>query len=80
MIVWIQVPVFRLGKSIGDNLASLRNGIVQTGLTNAFIVFSNNAAPAYRKRYLGEGAQRFLDKTTEFDQLAAAVARASQTH
>ena len=46
----------------------------------AFVVFSNNAAPAYRKRYLGEGAERFLDKTTEFDQLAAAVVRASQTH
>jgi len=46
----------------------------------AFVVFSNNAGPAYRKRYLGEGAQRFLDKTTEFDQLAAAVERASHTH
>jgi len=46
----------------------------------AFVVFSNNAGPAYRKRYLGEGALRFLDKTTEFDQLAAAVERASHTH
>jgi DNA-binding NarL/FixJ family response regulator len=47
----------------------------------AFVVFSNNAGPAYRKRYLGEGAERFLDKTTEFDQLAIAVERASQhTH
>ena len=33
----------------------------------AFVVFSNNSAPAYRKRYLGEGAVRFLDKSTEFD-------------
>jgi len=47
----------------------------------AFVVFSNNAGPAYRKRYLGEGALRFLDKTTEFDQLAAAVEHAShRTH
>jgi DNA-binding NarL/FixJ family response regulator len=47
----------------------------------AFVVFSNNAGPAYRKRYLGEGAQRFLDKTTEFDQLVAAVEHASHhTH
>jgi two-component system response regulator DesR len=38
-----------------------------------FVVFSNNAGPAYRQRYLGEGAQRFLDKTTEMDQLADAV-------
>lgn len=47
----------------------------------AFVVFSNNAGPAYRKRYLGEGAQRFLDKTTEFDQLVTAVEHASHhTH
>lgn len=42
----------------------------------AFVVFSNNSAPAYRKRYLGEGATRFLDKSSEFDQLAAAVTSA----
>lgn len=47
----------------------------------AFVVFSNNAGPAYRKRYLGEGAERFLDKTTEFDQLVTAVELASHhTH
>lgn len=40
----------------------------------AFVVFSNNSAPAYRKRYLGAGAVRFLDKSAEFDQLAAAAA------
>ncbi|HEY8050999.1 MAG TPA: response regulator [Ramlibacter sp.] len=39
----------------------------------AFVVFSNNSQAAYRKRYLAEGATRFLDKSTEFDQLAAAV-------
>lgn len=39
----------------------------------AFVVFSNNAGPAYRKRYLGEGAACFLDKSTEFEQLAHAV-------
>lgn len=39
----------------------------------AFVVFSNNSGPAYRKRYLGEGANRFLDKSTEFGQLAQAV-------
>jgi DNA-binding NarL/FixJ family response regulator len=38
-----------------------------------FVVFSNNADPAYRKRYLGEGAQCFLDKSTELDQLVTAV-------
>jgi DNA-binding NarL/FixJ family response regulator len=42
-----------------------------------FVVFSNNAAPAYRKRYLGAGATRFLDKSTEFGELPEAVAAAS---
>jgi len=41
----------------------------------AFVVFSN-AGPAYRKRYLDAGAQRFLDKSTEIDQLVGAVAQA----
>lgn len=42
----------------------------------AFVVFSNNSQPAYRKRYLAAGAARFLDKSTEFDQLVAAVTAA----
>ncbi|MEJ6023577.1 response regulator [Ramlibacter sp. PS4R-6] len=45
----------------------------------AFVVLSNNSQPAYRKHYLAAGASRFLDKSTEFDQLAAAVAAAPQT-
>jgi DNA-binding NarL/FixJ family response regulator len=43
------------------------------------VVFSNNSNPAYRKRYHGAGAARFLDKSTEFDQLAAAVTAAHST-
>jgi DNA-binding NarL/FixJ family response regulator len=43
----------------------------------AFVVFSNNSAPAYRKRYIGAGAIQFLDKSTEFDQLVPAVRNAS---
>jgi DNA-binding NarL/FixJ family response regulator len=46
----------------------------------AVIVFSNSAGPAYRKRYLGAGAFRFLDKTTEFDQLAQAVTDGPRQH
>ena len=42
----------------------------------AFVVFSNNSGPAYRRRYLSEGASSFLDKSTEFDQLPQAVASA----
>jgi DNA-binding NarL/FixJ family response regulator len=43
----------------------------------AFVVFSNNSGPAYRRRYLGAGAACFLDKSAEFDQLAHAVNAAS---
>lgn len=43
----------------------------------AFVVFSNNSGPAYRRRYLAEGALQFIDKSTEFDLLAPAVALAS---
>lgn len=43
----------------------------------AFVVFSNNASPAYRKRYLSEGAMAFLDKSIELDQLAKTVATAN---
>lgn len=45
----------------------------------AFVVFSNSASPAYRKRYAGEGAGDFLDKSTEFDQLARAVLNAAHS-
>jgi DNA-binding NarL/FixJ family response regulator len=44
-----------------------------------FVVFTINAGPAFRKRYLAEGARRFLDKATEFDQLVSSVERASRT-
>lgn len=44
----------------------------------AFVVFSNNSGPAYRKRYLDAGAVRFLDKSAEFDQLAQVVSSAPQ--
>jgi CheY-like chemotaxis protein len=43
----------------------------------AFVVFSNSADPSYRNCYLGAGAEDFLDKTHQFDQLAQAVINAS---
>ena len=43
-----------------------------------FVVFTINAGPAFRKRYLAEGARRFLDKATEFDQLVNSVERAAR--
>jgi two-component system response regulator DesR len=60
----------------GTGLQVLR-AVRQARPAIAFIVFSNNASAPYRKRYLGEGAERFLDKSSEFDQLASAVAQAS---
>ncbi len=44
----------------------------------SFVVFSNNAGPAYRKRYLADGASCFLDKSAEFNLLGQAVTHASQ--
>lgn len=43
----------------------------------AFVVFSNHAAPAYRRRYLREGALHFLDKSTEPDRLVQCIATAA---
>lgn len=43
----------------------------------AFVVFSSNSGPAYRKRYVAEGADAFLDKSTQSDQLVQAVTKAS---
>lgn len=42
-----------------------------------FVVFSSNSGAAYRKLYLGSGAEVFLDKSTQFDQLAQAVTKVS---
>lgn len=43
----------------------------------AFVVFTNNNAPAYRRRYLSQGASDFLDKSADFERLADAVACAA---
>lgn len=42
----------------------------------AFVVFSNNAGPAYRKKYLIEGAAAFLDKSSDFERLPGAIVEA----
>ena len=43
-----------------------------------FVVFSNCADPAYRKRYLGAGASSFIDKTSHFTDLSQAVFAAAR--
>jgi DNA-binding NarL/FixJ family response regulator len=44
----------------------------------AFIVFSNNSGPAYRRRYLAQGALQFIDKSSEFGLLAPAIQSAAE--
>lgn len=61
----------------GSGLQVLR-AVRQAAPDIAFVVFSSNSGPAYRKRYFGEGAEAFLDKNTEFDQLVQTVAKASR--
>jgi len=60
----------------GSGLQVLR-AIRHAAPSIAFVVFSNSSHPSYRKRYLGAGADGFLDKTHEFEQLAQAVFNAS---
>lgn len=61
----------------GQGLEVLR-AIRRATPTAAFVMFSSNSGPAYRKRYTAEGATTFLDKSTEFDQLVQAVKSASE--
>lgn len=61
----------------GSGLQVLR-AVRQAAPDIAFVVFSSNSGPAYRKRYIGEGAEAFLDKSTEFDRLVQSVAKASR--
>lgn len=56
----------------GNGLQVLRS-VRRSAPEVAFVVFSNNANPVYRQRFLAEGARAFLDKATEFDQLAGTV-------
>lgn len=56
----------------GTGMQVLR-AVLKTTREIPFIVLSNHAEPAYRARYLAAGAACFLDKHTEFYQLATRV-------
>jgi DNA-binding NarL/FixJ family response regulator len=58
----------------GSGLQVMR--AVKAKVGTAFVIFSHNNNPVYRRRYLEEGAVRFLDKSTDVDQLAQAVQQA----
>ena len=76
-----QVVVLDIQLEGGTGLEVLR-AVRQAAPDIAFVVFSNNAGPAYRKRYLVEGAVAFLDKSCDFEHLPRAIAdaRARLTH
>lgn len=77
LAVYPDVVVLDVQLEGGSGLQVLR-AIRHAAPSIAFVVFSNSSDPGYRKRYLGAGADGFLDKTHEFDQLAQAVFNASQ--
>jgi len=61
----------------GAGLEVLR-AVRQTAPAIPFVVFTSHSGHEYRKRYLGEGACAFLDKSAEFELLAHAVAAAAR--
>ncbi|MEY4711567.1 MAG: hypothetical protein RIS88_1017 [Pseudomonadota bacterium] len=67
-----QVVVLDVQLEGGTGLQVLR-AVRQAAPGIAFVVFSNNAGPAYQRRYLGEGAAAFLDKSCDFERLPAAI-------
>jgi DNA-binding NarL/FixJ family response regulator len=44
-----------------------------------FVVLTNNALPQYRRACFAAGAQHFLDKATEFDQVRDLIRQAGAT-
>jgi DNA-binding NarL/FixJ family response regulator len=46
----------------------------------AFVVLTNHAEPQYRRACERAGAAYFLDKSTEFDRVAAVIAEIAATH
>ena len=61
VILDIQIPG-------GSGFSALRQ-IRQSELPVVVIIFTNNPFPQYRQRCLDAGADFFLDKTTEFEEL-----------
>jgi two-component system response regulator DesR len=70
-----QVVVLDIQLEGGTGLEVLRS-VRQTAPEIAFVVFSNNAGPAYRQRYRVAGAFAFLDKSCDFEDLPRAIAQA----
>lgn len=60
----------------GTGMQVLR-AVLRASPRTPFIILSNHAEPAYRARYLAQGAACFLDKHAEFYQLAGQVKAAA---
>jgi DNA-binding NarL/FixJ family response regulator len=58
----------------GNGIDVLRN-IKQDGVGPMVIILTNYPYPGYRQRCLNAGADFFLDKSTEFDQIPALFER-----
>jgi len=57
----------------GGNGLDVLEGIARDRLTPIVIVLTNHGTVPYRKRCLQSGAHFFLDKSTEFDNLAGVL-------
>ncbi|WP_341904084.1 response regulator transcription factor [Polaromonas sp. YR568] len=60
----------QLGRGTG---MQVMKSVLKARPDTPFIVLSHHAETAFRTRYLAEGATRFLDKCSEFHELANAV-------
>ncbi len=63
----------------GGNGIDVLHNIKQNGVGPMVIMLTNYPYPAYRQKSLQAGADFFLDKSTEFDQLPALVERLKQS-
>lgn len=72
LATWPDVVVLDIQLQGGTGLEVLR-AVRLAAPQIVFVVLSNNSGPAYRKLYRMEGAEGFLDKNAEFDQLAQTV-------
>ena len=59
----------------GSGIDILRNIKQQAEAAPLVIILTNYPYPAYRQKYLQAGADFFLDKTTEFDQIPELLKR-----
>lgn len=75
---WPDVVVLDVALEGGTGLQVL-NRVETVGAKVRFVVYTNRTERQYRARYLAAGATAFLDKSTNFEQLRAAIGVACGT-